>query len=362
MLAGYVPFWNLRTALGLGIFAVLLVAASLFLSVRLDLFTLGRRRGRGKRRIFNRTDPVSRLLKLALGGVVLPVAAFVAATRVELPNHQTPMSLAIKMRLTTPALAHAEALGDAVLRATGPAAKVQGILALQGMGSPEALDQLLRILSEDKAALAGGGESQALSKAVASFGVLAKPKLLERIEQSSPQVRREAVAPAGDLFDRYFAAEFQALKNEIDGDGQDPRARAERGERVQVAQGELEEALRRLESEPSSAEAAPAPAQAGPAPAPAASRLPGFVMQTFLAMAVKEDADLLAFARRTAADSTWSDAVRGQALLLVAKLGGKDDLEGLYDYLDSPSAVLQARAAQAIAQLQSRLSGSPEKG
>ena len=47
--------------------------------------------------------------------------------------------------------------------------------------------------------------------------------------------------------------------------------------------------------------------------------------------------------------------MRGQALLLIAKLGGKDDLDGLYAYLESPSPLLRTRATQAIATLQSKL-------
>ena len=51
--------------------------------------------------------------------------------------------------------------------------------------------------------------------------------------------------------------------------------------------------------------------------------------------------------------------MRGQALLLIAKLGGKDDLEGLYAYLESPSALLQARAMQAIGALHSKVIAAP---
>ncbi len=81
-------------------------------------------------------------------------------------------------------------------------------------------------------------------------------------------------------------------------------------------------------------------------------------MRSLLQMDLKEDADLRAFARQTAADAGWSETVRGQALLLTAKLGGKDDLEGLYAYLESPSALLQAYAMRAIAALESKLSAS----
>jgi hypothetical protein len=348
LLAGYTSWWNLRSRVGLGVFAILLVASSLFLSLRLDTFTLARRRRRGKRQLFNRADATSRLVKLGLGGLVIPIAAFLAANRVELPNHQTPMSLAVRLGLGRAGTTHAEQLGNAVLRAGSPAAKVQGILALQALGSGEALDQLLRILSEDPAALAGGGEGQALSRALASYGAQARTVLLQRLEQSSPQARREAAAPPGDLFDRYFAADFEGLKREIDREDLGPKAGAERGERLEVAQADLERALRRLETD-------------GP-PAEAGRRLPAFVMQTFLEMGLERDKDLLSFARRTAADAAWSDAVRGQALLLIAKLGGKDDLEGLYAYLDNPSVLLQARASQAIAELESKLSAAPDRG
>ena len=90
--------------------------------------------------------------------------------------------------------------------------------------------------------------------------------------------------------------------------------------------------------------------------------VPSLIMQAFLEMGLKQDADVLAFARQTAADDAWADPVRGQALLLIAKLGGEEDLAALYGYLESPSAVLQARAMQAIAALQSRLSSGGSNG
>ena len=339
--------------MGLGVFAVLLVASSLFLCIRLDMFTLARRRMRARMRLFNRTDSISRIVKLALGGVVIPIAAFVAATRVELPNHQTAMSIAVRASLSRPET-HAEQLGNTVLRAQTPAVKVQCILALQALNSPEALEQLLRILREDGSALAGGSEGQALSKALASHGVQAKALLLRQLEQSTPQARREAAPPPGHLFERYFAADFDGLEREIDREDPDPKTRAERGERVQAARSELEQALRPLETDARNVEAEPDARPAG-------GRLLFFVMQTFLEMGLKEDADLLSFARQTAADAAWSEPVRGQALLLIGKLGGRDDLEALYGYLDNPSPLLQARAAEAVAALESKLAASAGK-
>jgi hypothetical protein len=347
VLASYTSYWDLHTTVGVGVFGLLLVVLSLLLSLRLDAFTRARRTRRGKRQLLNRTDSRSRLVKLTLGGVVIPILALAAANLLELPNHQTPMALmsfAIRSRLAKPEVARAEQLGNAVLRAQNPTARVQGILALQAMSSSAALDQLLRILSDDPTAMRDGSEYQALSKALASYGVQARTKLAQRFDEVSPRARGSATAPPGDLFDRYFSAGFEGLKREIDNRSPDPAGQAREREHLQVAQAELKQALSHVETDT-------LPAQDG-------NGLPSFIMQTFLQMDLKQDTDLLAFARQTAADAAWSDAVRGQALLLIAKLGGKEDLDGLYGYLESPSALLQARAMQAIAALQSRLSAA----
>ncbi len=343
VIASYARSWDLHTAVGLGIFGLLLVALSLFVSLRVDAFTLARRRERGKRQLLNRADARSRLVKFILGGVTIPIVAFATANLLELPNHQTPMALAIRLSLAKPAVGHAEQVGNAVLRARSPAAKVQGILALQAMRSDEALDQLLRVLSDDPTTVRDGSEYQALSKALASYKAQAKAKLLQRFERARTSASPGAAALPGDLFERYFSVAFAGLKTEINGGRGDPAMQAKGLERLQAAQAELSQALTQLETGTESVQG---------------SSLPGLVMQTFLQMELKQDAELLALARRTAADAAWSDAVRGQALLLIAEVGGKDDLDVLYPYLESPSPLLQARAMQAIAALHSKLSAA----
>ena len=347
-MAGYTRRWDLHAPFGLAAFGALLVVLSLFVSLRVDGYTSRRREERGSRPLLNPADPRFRLVKLVLGGVVIPVAVFAAANLVELRNHQTPMTMAIQFRLARPEVDRPEQLADAVLRAESPASKVQGILALQATGSPESLDQLLRILSDEPGLLRNGNEYQALAKALASYGAQAKPKLLQRFVQVSPEARRAAVAPPGDLFERYFSADFAGLTREIDGRSPDQGARAAERERIQAAQTELKQALSQIEGDTR-------PVQGG-------GSVPTLIMQAFLEMGLKQDADVLAFARQTAADDAWADPVRGQALLLIAQLGGREDLDALYGYLESPSAVLQVRAMQAIATLQSRLSAGGGNG
>jgi hypothetical protein len=340
VLARYTPRWDLHTHLGQALFGLLLVALSLVVSLWLDARSLARRQRKGRKQLLNRAGRRARLVKFALGGIGIPIAALAAANLLELPNHQTPMSMVLSVRFPGPPASREEELGDAVLRASSPAARVQGIRALQGVGSGEALEQLLRVLRDDPAALRGGSEAEALRTALASYGARAKASLLLRLNEAGPSVRREASAPSGDLFERYLSADFEELRHEIDRRLPDPGGPAGGQGRLELAQAELKRALSQVEADT--------------LPAEADRSLPGFVMQTFLQMDLRGDAELLAFARTTAADAGWSEAVRGQALLLVAKVGQKDDLDGLYGYLDNPSALLQARAMQAIAELQSR--------
>ncbi len=326
-------------------FAVLLVLASLFLSVRIDGFTLARRHARGNRQILNRAGPRWRLVKFALGGAMIPLAAFVAATRVELPGHRTLLALALEARLFRPAASLAGRIGDAVLRGGDQASRASGIEALATMGTPEALDQLLRIMDGDPDATRGGVESQALVKALAAFGEQARPKLLDRLDRLPAARRRAAGEPAGDLYGRHAAATFEALKAEIVRSTADPAVRASRLARLEGERADLQALLAEVET-------APLPPQDG-------DPVPAFIMDALLAMNLRQDDALLAFARATAADSGWSDAVRGRAMLLVAKLGGQDDVERLAAYLDGSSASLRARALRAIADLEARLTAAP---
>ena len=95
--------------------------------------------------------------------------------------------------------------------------------------------------------------------------------------------------------------------------------------------------------------------EADPRLCPGEGGLDGFVLGTLLQMDLKEDGETLAMARTVAGDAGRSEPVRGRALLLIAKLGDKRDLDTLYGHLDDASPRLQARAMQAIAELQTRL-------
>ena len=352
VLAGHASYWNLRTPLGLGFFAFLLVVLSLVLSSLLDAWTLARRRGREQ--LLNRTGRGARTVKLVLGGLVIPMAALAAANLARLPDRRTPMAAAIELSLAQPVSPRATRLADAVLRAQSPGAQVQGIRALQALGSGEALEQLLRILRDDPGALQGGARSRALSRALASFGAQARPALLRLAAEGphppaarsggSPPGQRPAESPSsttGDLVPCFFATELEELKRDAERIA-DPAARAAEQARVERASELLQATL----------------GEADPRLCPGEGGVEGFALDTLLQMDLKEDGETLAMARTLAGDAGRPEAARGRALLLMAKLGDKRDLDTLYGRLDDPSPRLQARAMQAIAELQTRLNAA----
>lgn len=339
-LAGHASFWNLRTVPGLAVFGVLLLALSFVLSAMLDARTLARRRRR--KPFLNGTSARARTVKLSLGGVVIPLAALAAANLLRLPDHRTPMAAAVELSLARTAALHEARLGAAVLRAPTVGAKVQGIRALQALGSGEALEQLLRILREEPRAREGGAVSRALSLALASFKERAVPALVKLAGEASPAERPAAeAATQGSLVPCFFATEMEELERDVERIA-DPAARAAEQARVARASAVLQSTL----------------GGADPRLCPAAAGLDAFAVDTLLAMDLEQDRDALALARAVVKDAGRSEPVRGRALLLLAKLGDKGDLETLFDRLDDPSPALQARAMQAVAELQSKLNAA----
>jgi len=159
--------------------------------------------------------------------------------------------------------------------------------------------------------------------------------LLAIFNQVDPTRRKGDLSSGNDLFQRYFSAPFEGLKKEI-GD-QNPDANLAS---IDTAAAGLQAQLSQV--------------QAGLASAGGGDPRLGFVMHTFLGMDIKQDADLLALGKKVGGDDTYSDGVRGQALLLIGKLGGTTELDGLYAAMQGGSEIIKAKALEAIGLLQAK--------
>jgi hypothetical protein len=337
-LLGLLPAWQLGRDLGLWLLAGALMILSIVIAFLLDLgLRLARRDSATKK---TRSAAVGRAVKLALGGLIIPGALVAAAVLVPLPTGQTAMDLVAQAALLRPATPAIQ-IASVVIESGNPATKAQGIQALRASRSPEALEQLFRILDEDPSALQDPAEYESLSAAIAAYGAEARAPLLSYFGEAGPAGSQEGIA-GSDIYPRYFAASFEALRAEIAGQSLDPQTRELRLAQIAAAEASLRAAL-----------------QAIPGPAAGGDSHLDFVLRTFLKMEIKEDSETLAFARGIAADEAYAGALRGQALLLIAKLGGPADLATLYPFLQNESDMLQARALEAITLLQAKITASP---
>jgi hypothetical protein len=338
--SGILGIWNLNRTLALVIITIALVVFSLFISITLDGFTLPMRQKSDAGRIFNRANSRARLVKFILGGLVIPIAVFAAANLVSLPTHETAISILMRPRSLTPKAPLVVAIGNTIINSTNSSTKVQGIKTLQTFPATDSLAQLFRVLTDDPAALSDASEYEALSKAIASYGLEAKPQLLTAFNQVDPTQRKGYSTPSGDPFDRYFSASFEGLRKEIGDLTTDQAVKEANLARIDSVEADLKVGLSKMAAEPVSAGSG--------------APLLDFVMDTFLEMNVKQEPELLLLAKKTATDATYAESTRGQALLLIAKLGGKDEINGLYSFMEEPSDLVQAKALEAIALLETK--------
>jgi hypothetical protein len=160
-----------------------------------------------------------------------------------------------------------------------------------------------------------------------------------------PTSKGQSAGMDTDLYNRYFSRSFDSLVEDISQGSGDQTSIDARLAQIHAAQEQLKSSLTSVDkTQATNADMSDA-------------RL-DFVIKTFLATNIKSDGDLLVFAKATAADTRYSSQVRGDSLLLIAKLGNKNELEGLYSYLQNSDTLIQYDALQAIAALQAKINNT----
>jgi hypothetical protein len=330
---GYFRYWGLNQTLVLVLYAAGVVVAAVLLSLILNLFIPP------FRTMFLRTrNATFRRGVVLLGGVIVPAIFLVAANTLLLPGGKTSvttlMPVVQRPVVTTPA----DDLGSTVLQSSNPSTKILGIRVLQGFHSSEALTQLMRLAREDTLAMQDAPTRDALAAAIASYGAEARPGLLALFKSIDP-AQTDPVARGEDFYARYFGPSFDSLKKEIDGSALETAAKETRLQQLETAQQQLQAALTVM--------------QGDPAPVATNARM-DFVVQAFLQMDLKSDVETLNFAKSTLANEKIPSQVRGEACLLIAKLGNAKDKELLYPLMHSEDVYIQARALQAVLILQQK--------
>lgn len=331
--------WQYGVTLAQVVFAVALVAVALLLGVTLDALLAPARKHSRARGVKWGTGPLARLVVLVLGSLVIPLAIFAVAQFVPLTPQGTAMQALMTVARQQVKLTPPDEVGSLAMQTNDPVTRSLSIQVLRGFKSQEALSQLISLASENSAVLADASAAAELSAAIAAYGADAKQPLFALFTSVDPAAAA-AMPSSGDLYERYFAASFAGLQAEIAASPEGSAAREAQAARVQAAQAQLKAALEEIQ-----------PPTAAPT---SGDRRAGFVLRTFLALDLAQDADLLSFAKSTAANPAYAPALRGDALLLVGKLGAAADLDALYPYLKSTNPLLRNRALQAITLIQAK--------
>jgi hypothetical protein len=332
--------WRMNHTLALVLLAVGLVVVSFMLSIVLDMITSSKRKKYREKGVKFVGGGLTQLVKFALGGVILPLALFAMAILVKVPVGGTAVDLFIRTSQPPAQITPSQQIGSLVMQESDPFTKMLGIQALAGLHSSQGLGQLIRVLNEKSELLRDAGLFQALSKAIASYGVQAKGPLLDAFNKVAPSLRSKSTGPSDDLFTRYFAGSFESLRNEMKNQNGDPADQAPQLAQLDAAEAQLKKALADLRLERLKA-------------ASGDLRL-DLVLRTFLSMNLSLDSGLLHFAKKVAADAGYSGTVRGDAVLLIGKLGSSDEFAVLYPYLKAGNRLLQQCALEAIIALQAK--------
>ena len=342
VLSGSLNLWSLDRNMALIIAIVFLVVVCLILSYTIDAFLRGVRRGppvTGKKRA---AQYRMRLIKYVLGGLLLPLGVMAAANFSQLPGGGSLMDYYIRTIQTRLTNTPTSEIGNAILSSDNPATKIQGLKALEAIHSTDALDELLRVLSNDPNMLNDAGEYESLSKAVASYGVDAKLKLLDLFGTLPPEEGKPSSLGGDELYSRYFSLPVAALRGEIS---------------VQTTySATLQAQLTKVDGLVSTMKTSLVEIQSQGVKASHTKQ--DFILDTLMQMDMKNDGDLKNFGKLTAANSTYSDEIRGKAMLLIGRYGDKVDMGLLYPYLGSTNDYLKAKALEGITNLQFKVSNS----
>ena len=328
-----INFWKMDRDMAISIFAILFVLLSLVISVFLtDLVNKFR----------HKKSYRLRLIAMILGGLVIPIGVFSGVNFLNIRPGESYMARLISISLNQSVDVSMVQLGTTVIDSTSPFTKIQGINAINTIHSTAGMEQLFSILTGDTKGLRDSQVSNALSQAIASYGLDAKPGLIAAFQDHIKSAQLANIP--SDLYNRYFAQSISGLQAEINAQTMDSKTKQAQLQQISGLAIDLQAALDNVESESLQASNADPTLD--------------FVLNTFLQMNISQDGDIYALARTSASDANLSDSIRGKALLIMAKLGSKEDMPLLYTYLQNNSEIIKAYAFQAIANLNLKNNGS----
>lgn len=240
-------------------------------------------------------------------------------------------------------------ISETIMTAQDAETKIEGIKALASIHSKMCLEELSKILQQDKEALSNREVYGAMKKAFISYGLMAKPYLIELFYKYDKE--KSLMAEAGTEFylhSNYIAPPFQRLKKEAEELIRDEQKKRIVLLRIEEIENEVQNNLLELE-------------QSAPELKNKLS-VHDFILDVFLNMErLVQDKEIYKLAKKVASDTTYSGYTRAKAVMLIGKLGTKKDFDTIAPLLNSNDEIIKSAALKAITRLHEKVGGQKEK-
>jgi hypothetical protein len=287
----------------------------------------------------------NRLIKTGVSGLGIPLLALLLANFTNLPNGQSYLAYYLPSTLMRGVTLSVPSISAAILQSSDIRTKVAGINALGAIRDPNNLNQLTQILSQTGSDLKNAIYYQALSKAIASYGIEARPALIGQFSRWSQAISPAPFVSTSTLYDQYFADSIQALRSAISNQDLDSAEKTAQLQQLNDIENNLQSDLDHL--------------QVNAVKDTASDIRLDFILDTFFRMTIQQDAELLNLSKAVAANPVYPAVDRKKAILLIGKFGGKDELVLVASYLQNSSDVIKTGAIEALVLLDQKTNAIP---
>jgi hypothetical protein len=284
-------------------------------------------------------------IKTGVSGIGIPLFALFLANFSTLPTGQSYLAYYLPTSLVQGVTVSVPTISAAILQSSDLHTKVVGISALGAIHDTRNLTQLMQLLTEPGSNLNNPLYYQALSIAIATYGVGAKPALVGQFYTWSQSITTSSYASSATLYDQYFADSLQALKSSINNQDLTSAEKDAQLQQLTAIETNLQTDLSRL--------------QVNATKETASDIRLDFILDTFNRLTISEDADILNLAKGVAANPVYPAVDRKKAILLIGKFGSKDDLVIVASYLQNSSDEIKAGALEAMVLLDQKTSAIP---
>ncbi|MFC2063568.1 hypothetical protein ACFLXB_00530 [Chloroflexota bacterium] len=298
-----------------------------------------------------------KILRIIISGLIIPILFSLIATLVPVQGEETAATLFYRSIKSQPEYLFIEKIGDSVINSHSIDTKVAGINTLKSIHTEEAMEQLIRILDstgcrfEEWTAPDYYLFSDSIGEAFASFGLEAIDPLLVIFNRCDDLITGNPSEMMSDIFSIYFEKSFDGLVEQLNDD--ESLSSSEKEDflkKLNTIELQLTMDLLDLERETSLAG--------------------GFnvtetnldlILETFNQMEnLEKVSSIYELSRRIAADLSYGSSTRSKAIILMAKLGSRDDIGILLTYLEDDTEVIKKTALEAIAILNNKIEGIQE--